>query len=160
MLTIDLPTQKTKQKINKWNKLDDTTKWQTFNKELAKEYNKITNPTYEESYNLIHKILEKVIGRKTITISGKPRRPDSVKHLVEMKKQQKKLLNTECRVNGPNKQKRWDELKTTISRINLELNRLKEQKNPPNNKPANQRRRVQVKKFLENQENNYQPREL
>ena len=89
MLTIDLPTQKTKQKINKWNKLDDTTKWQTFDKELAKEYNKITNPTYEESYNLIYKTPEKVIGRKTITISGKPRTPDSIKHLIESRKNRK-----------------------------------------------------------------------
>ena len=57
-----------RQKIGKWNKLDDTSKWKTFNKELDKEYKKTTDPTYKESYDQIYKTLVKIIRRKTITL--------------------------------------------------------------------------------------------
>ena len=80
MLILELPTQKSRQKISKWNKLDDTSKWKTFNKELDKEYKKTTDPTYEESYDLVYKTLVNIIGRKTITLTGKPQTPDSIKN--------------------------------------------------------------------------------
>ena len=60
------------------------------NKELEKENKKTTDPTYEESENIIYKTLVKIIVRKTVTISGKPQTPDSIKHLVTAKKEQKR----------------------------------------------------------------------
>ena len=128
MITLELPMQKSKQKINKWNKLDDTCKWDAFNQELDKEYKKMNDPTYEESYNLIYKTLVKIIRKRTITLTGKPRTPESIKHLASTKKEQKKLFNTECRINGPDKAKLWNDLKTTIIKINQELTQIKNQK--------------------------------
>ena len=128
MLTLELPTQKSKQKINKWNKLDDTYKWEAFNKELIKEYEKTTDPTYEESYNLIYKTLVKIIRRRTITLTGKPRTPDPIKHLAKTKKEQKKLFNNECRINGPDKARLWNDLRLTIIKINQEIAQIKNQK--------------------------------
>ena len=128
MITIEHPTQKTKEKKTKWKDLENQHTWKTFNRELERHFRTTHDLSYEESYKLIYKTLIKVIGKKTVTISGKPNTPESIKPLIKRKKEEKRLLNNECKIDGPNKTKIWNDLKATISKITLELTQLKNQK--------------------------------